>query len=279
MVEAVLAHTASTADLAPSTLVEFGDVMRRFARFMERGLGITEVSVIGQAEVRAFVESRQADGGRPSLSRMHNRRTVCRYVFRNAMRLGICASDPTEGVVLPRRTPVRPRPLTDDEVEVCRSHALFHPDDLRHPVAWALAEGTARTFEIARVLVGDFDPVSGAIRLGGSPRCLPRTVSLTDWGLAQVRRRMEALPAMDEPLFPMRSKKVPRATASMAVIEVLRAAGIEAPEIRPISVVAWRGASAYADGTSIEDIAAMLGLRSLDRAAGLIGLQRLARFS
>jgi site-specific recombinase XerD len=278
MVEAVLVHAASTDDLAGSTLAEFADIMRCFALFSEQGLGVADVSAIGEDEVRAFIGSRRVDGRKPSLSLMHNRRTACRYLFRTARALGICPFDPSATVELPPRSRVSPRPLTDDEIRLCRSYALFHPADLRHPVAWALAEATARTHEIARVLVGDVAVAPRAVRLGGSPHCDARTVALTDWGMAQVRRRLDhARKSPEDLLVPFRSRKVPRASASMTVIEVLRRAGIKAPDVRPISVAAWRGARAYADGSSIEELAALLGMRSLDRTAALIGLKREAR--
>ena len=271
MVAAVVAHATEVGDLAPATLVEFADVMDRFARFVERGLGITDISVVNTADVERFVTSRRADGAPPSLSLKHNRRTVCRYLFRQGRALGLCSTDPASVLDLPPRRRIPPRPLTDDEIEQCRSHALFHPGDLRHPVAWALAEATARTSEITTVAVADVDMDAGAVRLGGSSRSAPRTVAFTDWGFVQVRRRLQAhRTSPSEPLLPMRSRRVPRASASMAVIEVMRAAGIGGADLRPISVVAWRGASAYWAGSSIEEVAALLGLSSLDRTAALI---------
>lgn len=273
MVGAVLAHATSSQDVAVSTLQEFADVMDRFALFMERGLGVTDVEAVGQVEVETFVRSRRADGAKPSISHMHNRRTVCRYLFRRARELGLRTGDPTVAVDLPRRRPVHPRPLTEDEVRLCRSHAVFHPSDLRHPVAWALAEVTARTSEIPRVLVGNVDMASGSVRLPGSPRSNARTVAFTDWGLIQIRRRLQAAEsAPEELLLPMRSRTVPRSTASMAVIEVLRAAGIKAADVRPVSVAAWRAAREYAGGASIEQVAVLLGIPSLDRTAALIEL-------
>jgi integrase/recombinase XerC len=153
--------------------------------------------------------------------------------------------------------------------------SLSHPDDLRHPLAWALAEATARTTEIPQVAVDDVDLAEGVVRLPGSPRCVPRIVPLTGWGMVQIRRRVQT-PGIgaNEPLVPFRSRKVPRATAGMAVIEVLRASGIVGPDVRPMSVVAWRGAEAYAQGASIEEVATLLGIRSLDVAAALIGFVR-----
>src|SRR5206468_4145161 len=114
----------------------------------------------------------------------------------------------------------------------------------------------------------------GLIRLPGSPRSEPRTVAFTGWGLTQVKRRLrDPRVGPEDPLLPVRSRKVPRATGSMTLIEVLRAAGIKQPDVRPISIVAWRGARAYADGASISEVASLLGIGSLDQTATLIGLQ------
>jgi site-specific recombinase XerD len=273
LVDTVLANAASTGDLAASTYAEFADGMRRLALFLERGMGITDASAIGEAEVWAFIRSSRVGGGKPSLSQMHNRRTVCRYLFRTARVLGLSSTDPTAAVELPPRGRAPARPLTDEEIQLCRSSSLFHPADRRHPAAWGLAEATARSHEIARVQVRDVAVDSGTVSLPGSPQSEPRTVGLTDWGLTQIRRSLEHVGrSADEPLVPFRSKKVPRASASMTVIEVLTRAGIKAPDVRPISVAAWRGASAYAEGASIEEVAALLGMRSLDRTAALIGL-------
>jgi integrase len=271
LVEAVISHAVSHGDLAPATLREFADVMRRFARYLERGLGIVDIAGVQEGEVEAFIGSRREDGRRPSLSQQHNRRTVCRYLFRTARSLGLCRSDPAGALRLPPRQKRPPRPLTDREVVRCRARSVSHPQDLRHPLAWALAEASARTSEIPLVVVGDVDLI-GVVRLPGSPRCVRRTVPLTEWGLIQVRRRVET-PGIGggEPLVPFRSREVPRATAGMAVIEVLRASGIGGPDVRPMSVVAWRARDAHRQGASIEEVAALLGVRSLDAVAALIG--------
>jgi hypothetical protein len=94
----------------------------------------------------------------------------------------------------------------------------------------------------------------------------------TSWGLVQVRRRFAAgRLGADGLLVPFRSLTVPRATAAMAVIDVLRSAGIDGPDVRPDSIVAWRGATARREGASIEEVAALLGIKSLDRTLDLIG--------
>jgi hypothetical protein len=52
----------------------------------------------------------------------------------------------------------------------------------------------------------------------------------------------------------------------------LRQAGLATtPGVRPNSISAWRGASELVHGASIDEVAVLLGMRSLDRAATFIG--------
>ena len=51
-----------------------------------------------------------------------------------------------------------------------------------------------------------------------------------------------------------------------------RMAGLaKTPGVRPNSIPAWRGAAELANGASIDEVAVLLGMRSLDRAATFIG--------
>src|SRR4051794_30441362 len=55
---------------------------------------------------------------------MHVRRSAVRLLFRTGRQLGLCTSDPTVDIVLPPRSSLRARPLTDDEVGLCRSASV-----------------------------------------------------------------------------------------------------------------------------------------------------------
>ena len=58
----------------------------------------------------------------------------------------------------------------------------------------------------------------------------------------------------------------------MAIADVLARAGLAAePDVRPLSVVAWAGRQILDETGRIDDVARRLGMRSLDRAAQLIG--------
>ena len=63
-----------------------------------------------------------------------------------------------------------------------------------------------------------------------------------------------------------------QASSCTAIARVLTLAGLGAePDVRPLSVVAWAGQRVLENTGRIEEVALSLGVRSLDRAAGLIG--------
>ena len=55
-------------------------------------------------------------------------------------------------------------------------------------------------------------------------------------------------------------------------VVLLRAGLVGEPDVRPASVAAWAGRAILEQTGRIEDAAAALGVRSLDRAARLVGL-------
>jgi len=59
--------------------------------------------------------------------------------------------------VLPPRSFLAVRPLTDDEIVVCRSFSLQRLTATGQPAAWALAEATGRTSEIPHIVISDLD--------------------------------------------------------------------------------------------------------------------------
>ena len=63
-----------------------------------------------------------------------------------------------------------------------------------------------------------------------------------------------------------------QASSCEAIGETLRRAGLgDERDVRPSSVAAWAGARVFAESGRIEVAAVALGIRSLDRAARLIG--------
>jgi len=69
------------------------------------------------------------------------------------------------------------------------------------------------------------------------------------------------------------SAKSRQAASCIAISTTLVRAGLgDDPLVRPASVTAWVGRRLFEETSRIEEVAARLGMRSLDRTARLIGL-------
>src|SRR5438128_8843241 len=187
------------------------------------------------------------------------------------------SGDPTQDLVLPPRSCLPVRPLTDDEIVVCRSFSLQTLTATRQPAAWALAEATARTSEIPHIVVSDLDFMNRRVWIHGSSKAEARWGFLSDWGATQLARRIGSLKnvAVEDPAVAYEgrgSEESAQASSCIAIAETLMRAGIgREPDVRPGSVVAWAGRRVFEETASIEEVARRLGIRSLDRAARFIG--------
>jgi hypothetical protein len=74
----------------------------------------------------------------------------------------------------PPRSSLRARPLTDAEVALCRSYSITSLMESRQPAAWALAEATARSAEVARCHILDLDLDRARVWLHGGSKTEPR---------------------------------------------------------------------------------------------------------
>ena len=214
--------------------------------------------------------------GPPSTATQHLRRSAVRLLFRTARQLGLVESDPTLDLVLPPGRSLKARPLDDVEMAICHSYAQHTLTETRVPAAWALAEATARTSELPHLRVVDVDLEMGRVWVWGSPRCVPRWGRLSSWGLTQLQRRIESLGTGDpERRLVFSGRRGPASAQSSsctAIARVLTLAGLSVePDVRPMSVTGWAGRQVLNATGRIEAVAAALGVRSLDRAAGLIG--------
>src|SRR5439155_21004785 len=169
------------------------------------------------------------------------------------------------------------RPLTDDEIALCRSFALSTLTETRQPAIWALGEAAARTSEIPHIRLSDLDLDRQLVWIHGSGRTEPRWGRITDWGALQLRRRAHVLDRRQEtdPIiaYEGRSHGASGQSSSCAgMAATMRRAGLgNERDVRPASVAAWAGVRALANGKGIDWVARMLGVRSLDRAARLVG--------
>jgi integrase/recombinase XerC len=256
------------ADRVVSTLDRFGS-------FCSAGFGLELLVEVTPEVAAAFVGAPAADGGEASVSLRHLRRLSVRLLFRVARSAGAAVGDPTLDLRLPPRTPFQTRPLTDDEVLLGRGAAQWSLSDTRRLAAWALAEATARTSELPHIQVSDLDLEAGRVFLHGGKRVGERWGALTSWGLEQLRVRLRVIG--NEPDLPILYRgSDPRGAGQVAAATVLqdvlvRAGLAEEPDMRASSVAAWAGRRVLEETGRIDLAAQALGVRSLDRAARIIG--------
>ncbi len=256
-----------------STVERMGEVAGRFARFVAHRADIAEVT---PGDCEAFVHAHTRTGVPPSTATLHFRRTTIRAVFRTLRHRGVDLGDPTLDLVLEPRTVRSTRALTDDEVTLVRVCALGRArEPLRAASTVALAEATATTREIPLVQAADVDLVAGTVRLPGGARVDARTATLTPWGAGVLRRHLASVD-VGEPVLAVRGDPAALAAQAAAcnlLAALLDAAGLRAePDVRPGSVRAWAGEVVHRGTGRIEDAARALGVRSLDAAADLVGL-------
>lgn len=250
-----------------------GRILDRFSRFASEGLGLRSLADVSRTAAEAFVVAPTSSGSVPSISTMHWRRSALRLLFRAARQHGLVSGDPTLDIELPSRSSLPARPLTDDEVSLCRSSALWSLAGSRRAAAWALAEATCRSSELPHITTDDIDPDTGLVWIAGGKATEPRQGHLTEWGLDRVRARMAEL---DEPSRPLvyagRSQLgAGQVSGASALVDVLTRAGLhQEADVRPGSVAAWAGRRVLDETGRIDLAARALGVRSLDRAAGIV---------
>ncbi len=262
--------------LSDQSLPRIVDLVDRFCLFCDRAFDIERLSEVTAVEATAFVQAPIPSGEPAAAATMHMRRSALRLLFRLARKLGLADSDPTLDLVLPARSSLRSRPLTDDEAALCRAASLHTLTSTRLAAAWALAEASARSGELGHIRIADVDLDGGRVWLHGSSRTQPRWALLSEWGAKQLKRRLRAIG--NDPERPVvyngeRGSDYRRqAAACVAVSETLRRAGLaDEPDISPLSVSGWAGRQVMAETGRIDEVAHRLGVRSLDRAAALIG--------
>jgi integrase len=268
----IAAATAAATSLSDQTRPRFVAIVDRFFSFCNLGFGLQSVEEVTVAIARAFVESSRHDR-EPSVATMHVRRAAVRFLFRQARELGLADQDPCVDLWLPPRSSLSARPLTDDEIALCRSYSATSLTNTRTPAAWALAEATARTAEIPHIRGCDLDLNSGRVWLHGSRRTVERWAPLSSWGFVQLERRIAALDGVDAPLVYTAdgSAQSAQAASCIAVSDTLVRAGLgDEPDLRPVSVAAWAGRSLLDETGRIDAVARLLGVRSLDRASRIV---------
>lgn len=279
----ILTAWESSEEITGQTRTRATETLSRFITRAEK-LEVLTWQDIDRATCAGFITAYTGVGKPVELATQHARRTVLRMAFRTLRSLGYPLGDATLDVALPARTTRQARPLTDDEVVLCRVAArLSGPPTLRRAVTWALAEATAVTSEIPQVRISDLDDSAAPtrVRLAGNQRHDPRWGVFTDWGSGMVARHVEALlskGAAPETRLVYSGRANPaqdkaQASACNALGHVLDSAGFTGqPDVRPASIRGWIGRTLYDRGHPLQEVALALGNRSLDATADAIGL-------
>jgi integrase/recombinase XerC len=251
-----------------------GLILERFVAFTSLGFNVGTIDAVTPAIAGAFVSAAGPGGNAPTIALMHLRRTALRLLFRSARSGGVDVGDPTLDLVLPPRSPLSTRPLTDDEVVLCRSHAFWSLTDSRRAAAWALAEATCRSSELAHVIGADIDLLQQRVWIHGGRTTAERWGHLTDWGAIQVRRRVGELgndPSRRLVYAGKSGGESGQASSCLAILDVLTRSGLATePDVRPASVAGWAGRQILAETGRIDEVARRLGMASLDRTARFI---------
>lgn len=290
--QAVLAAWRSDALMAEQTAARLDQIGARLTtRLAAQGVqGWAEVSAW---HCQSFVSAANRSGTSASAATQHLRRSTVRAIFRTLRTLGLVVGDPTLDLTLPQRSSRGYRPLTDDEVMVCRASARLGQagaGSLRRAVAWALGEATATTSEIGAIRLDDLldlppdaanDTAPVQVRIRSSRRHAGRIGELTAWGSVLVRRHVRELldaGASPDTLLAYGGTGQPgeyhaQASVCTNLTRVLQLAGVaDDPAVRARSLRGWAGQRLYAGGLPIEQVAVRLGCSSLDAAAAEIGL-------
>lgn len=272
--------------MAPQTVDRLVQVGGRFVTRLQ-ALGLDDWEVVGPEECRGFVTAPTSDGRAPSTATQQLRRATLRAIFRALRAEGLLSGDPTVDLALPRRATRPYRPLTEEEVLLCRaSSRLGAPGGatLRRAVAWALGEAGGATSEIARTTLTDVTlRTRGGVLVAfpQSRRYTARTVPLTSWGAAMLTRHVRPLLTAGAPGQTLLAYAghgdagAYRAQASVCtqLARVLALAGLATePGVRARSLRGWAGRSHLEAGHTLGEVAALLGNRTLDATAAEIGL-------
>jgi len=272
----VIATWETDDDRTRQTTLRMGEIANRFAR-RAITVGIHDISGVTPEVCEEFIHAPSRTGDRPSVGTTHFRRVTIRAVFRTLRSQQPSLGDPTLDIELPPRGDRATRPLTTDEIILCRT-GCYPPrsTDTRRAAAWALAEATAVTSEIPRIRPGHLDHLSqpGIVTLPGGRRTDSRVVALTSWGAAVLGRRITEIEGNEILAYDGDSKLPEGRQAAMCrhIERTFHAVGLDTDRsVRPSSVRLWRAQLEFERGLRIEDVARLLGNRSLDRTALMIG--------
>jgi len=274
-------------ELSEQTYDKFALLLRRFTRYLTlRGVALLDQVDADLTEdfITARGRSRHGHVSEAAAATQHLRCSVVRAAYRTMRELRLTTEDPTRDILLPGRSPGLLRPLSEDESIALRHHAGYFGRPTRHAAVAALALSGGHSGEIGHISIRDLDLEGTRVWMHGSSKTDARWCPLSPWALNALAERARFVAAQQ-----LRPEHIPaarlavsnrhasdaalQARVCVALGDLLRRIGVEGdPGIRPASVTARIAVEVFEETGRIEDAALRLGLRSLDRAAEVIGL-------
>jgi len=231
--------------------------------------GITVVARFTRQLAMEWFEAPTPRTGKPPTSpTMQHRRWTLRAYFWILRQLNVNCEDPSLDLDVPARERAIFRPLTDDEVDLCRAVSLTAGRHAPWSIAWAMAETGGTHSELDALTWSDLDLQAGLVHLPGTLLIEGRDVLLNDWQTQILTSYVQkAMPDPAELIFapghPRTRHVIPR---------IFGRAGLTGdPLLRTFAVRAWVGNKAFRSHGRIDLVAKLLGLHSLDAAAQAIG--------
>ena len=275
------AEDVAQGRMSLQTLDKWSLLLSRFGRFAAAH-GVMDIEDVTGALAGAFVgaagRDRRGERAVPAVTTRSNRRTVLRAMVTTLRLAGLVLDDPTAGIVLPARVRAGYRPVTSEEASELRFFAYSTRRQAHRAAVVALALAGAHSGEISQITIGDVDLEQRTITLPGSTFLIPRTVVLPGESLMPLADRIAYLRGIGaDGKTPLAgsgagSPAQQQARVCTLITAVINLAGLgDDPAIRPTSLTAYAGLAAFQRSGRVEDAARVLGVKSLDRAAMLIG--------
>lgn len=281
---------AANGEIAAGTLKTHGKVLSTLQRFAQN-CGAKQIRDL-DAQLLAlwYASLGSRTGEKPTTNMMVLRRSVARSMFRTLSALGITDLDITSQVAAIRRPARVVRPLTDADIRKLQQASVrrrrVHSGSAKGPAALALGLLGLQSGEIPSVRVCDINFVDGTVFAhGGGVRYSERLVTINDvWAWKMLAERVQylqsqhgseadSIPVAYEPGKTRggKSPKNPAAATSSTLDEIFKDAGVKQPgRIRIASLNEYVALRVYADTGNLMDVAARLGMRSLDRVAAIV---------
>jgi site-specific recombinase XerD len=246
---------------------------------------LTAVLVSGwvDAPISAASPGSRARSGQPSAdATRRGRQSVLRQVVGLWADRGWVDPDLVPTNVISKVAAQLPCPLTPAEAARLRLAGAQSAADTLLPALVAIALTGAANTEIARVNVADYDPDAAQLQLPGRGSDLPRAVPLDAHARRVLNAHVRALTKraarlkidLDPDTTPLALPTAPRTqrtkvehtTVGQQLHRALKVAGIRRVGVTPGSMQDYAANQCYALTNRVEDVAALLGLVSLDAA-------------